>query len=213
MRLVTALALLFLAPQWASAGTVMFDGSWQDQSFLFHSANDYVQEGTRLRIRSDDSVSVLWRPAPRDLRQARQANWYWAVEEGVAPTDLTLKGGDDRNIALYFLFAPREVADDMEDASPDRVFRHEAVRILVYVRGGNREPGTIVASPYLEQRGVLVALRGTGNGTFRESVDLAADFRRAFGTPPGVLLGLGISADSDDTNGVIEAELGDLVIE
>ena len=81
------------------------------------------------------------------------------------------------------------------------------------VRGGNREPGTIVASPYLEQRGVLVALRGTGNGTFRESVDLAADFRRAFGTPPGVLLGLGISADSDDTNGVIEAELGDLVIE
>ena len=64
MRLVTALALLFLAPQWASAGTVMFDGSWQDQSFLFHSANDYVQEGTRLRIRSDDSVSVLWRPRP-----------------------------------------------------------------------------------------------------------------------------------------------------
>ncbi len=135
------------------------------------------------------------------------------MEEGVAPTDLSLKGGDDRNIALYFLFAPRELANDLENASPDRVFRHEAVRILVYVRGGNHEPGTIVSSPYLEPRGVLLPLRGTGKGTFAESVDLAADFRQAFGMPPGVLLGLGISADSDDTNGVIEAELGDLVIE
>ena len=212
MRLIAALAFLLLTPEWASARTVMFDGSWQDQSFLFRSANDYIQEDTRLRIQSDDSVSVLWRAAPRDLRHARQASWYWAVEQGVAPTDLSLKGGDDRNIALYFLFAPREFADDLEDASPDRVFQHEAVRILVYVRGGNHEPGTIVSSPYLEPRGVLVPLRGTGNGTFAESVDLDTDFRRAFGSPPGVLLGLGISADSDDTDGIIEAELGDLVI-
>ena len=213
MRLVAALAFLFIAPEWASARTVPFDGSWQDQTFLFQSANDYIQEGARLRILSDDSVSVLWRPAPRDVRDARRARWYWTVEQGVAPTDLSLKGGDDRNIALYFLFAPREHASDLEDASPDRVFQHEAVRILVYVRGGNHEPGTIVNSPYLEPRGVLLPLRGTGNGTFTESVDLDADFRRAFGTPPGVLLGLGISADSDDTDGVIEAELGDLVIE
>ena len=213
MRLIAALAFLLLAPEWASARTVPFDGSWQDQTFLFRSANDYIQEGARLRIQSDDSVSVLWRPAPPDVRDARRARWYWTVDQGVAPTDLSLKGGDDRNIALYFLFAPREVASDMEETSPDRVFRHDAVRILVYVRGGNHEPGTIVNSPYLEPRGVLLPLRGTGNGTFAESVDLNADYRRAFGSPPGVLLGLGISADSDDTDGVIEAELGNLVIE
>ncbi len=213
MRLIAALVCLLFMSQWATARTVMFDGSWQDESFLFQSANDYIQEGARLRILSDDSVSILWRPAPRDVRHARQASWYWTVDRGVVPTDLSLKGGDDRNIALYFLFAPREFASDLEDASPDRVFQHEAVRMLVYVRGGNHEPGAIVISPYLESRGVLVPLRGTGNGTFTESVDLDADYRRAFSTPPGILLGLGISADSDDTNGVIEAELGDLVIE
>lgn len=213
MRFIAVLAFLLLAPEWASARTVTFDGSWQDESFLFQSANEYIQEGTRLRIQSDDSVSVLWRSAPRDVRHARQASWYWSVEQSVVPTDLSLKGGDDRNIALYFLFAPLEFAKDLERASPSRVFQHEAVRILVYVRGGNHEPGTIVNSPYLEPRGVLVPLRGTGNGTFAESVDLDADFRRAFGTPPGVLLGLGVSADSDDTDGVIEAEIGDLVIE
>lgn len=213
MRLIAALVCLLFMSQWATARTVMFDGSWQDESFLFQSANDYIQEGARLRILSDDSVSILWRPAPRDVRHARQASWYWTVDQGVVPTDLSLKGGDDRNIALYFLFAPREFASDLEDASPDRVFQHEAVRMLVYVRGGNHEPGAIVISPYLESRGVLVPLRGTGNGTFAESVDLDADYRRAFSTPPGILLGLGISADSDDTNGVIEAELGDLVIE
>ena len=213
MRAIAVLAVLLLTPAWAAADPVMFDGSWQDQSFLFRSANEYIQEGARLTIRSDDSVSVLWRSGPPEVRHARHASWYWSVEEGVAPTDLSLKGGDDRNIALYFLFAPRELANRLENASPDRVFQHEAVRILVYVRGGNHEPGTIVSSPYLEPRGVLVPLRGTGNGTFAESVDLDADFRRAFGMSPGVLLGLGISADSDDTNGVIEAKLGDLVIE
>ncbi|MDE0242744.1 MAG: DUF3047 domain-containing protein [bacterium] len=213
MRVIAVLVVLLLTPEWASANPVMFDGSWQDQSFLFRSANEYIQEGNRLKILSDDSVSVLWRSAPPDVRHARQASWYWSVEQGVTPTDLSLKGGDDRNIALYFLFAPRELAEDLENASPDRVFQHEAVRILVYVRGGNHEPGTIVSSPYLEPRGVLIPLRKTGNGTFAELVDLDADFRRVFGMPPGVLLGLGISADSDDTDGLIEAELGDLVIE
>ncbi len=213
MRAMAVLALLFLGSGWASANPVTFDGSWEEQSFLFRSTNDYIQEGSRLMIRSDDSVSVLWRSAPPDVHHSRQASWYWSVEQGVAPTDLSLKGGDDRNIALYFLFAPQDLVQEMEAASADRVVQHEAVRILIYVRGGTHGSGTIVSSPYLEPRGVLVHLRGTGTGTFAETVDLDADFRRAFGMPPGVLLGLGISADSDDTNGVIEAELGDLVFD
>ena len=212
MRLVALLAFLFASAQ-VSASTIMFDGSWQDEGFLFHSSNEYIQDGATLEIRSDDSVSVLWRPAPPDIRHARQASWSWVVDEGVAPTDLSARGGDDRNIALYFLFAPQKLADDLEGASPDVVFQHEAVRILVYVRGGSHEPGTIVSTPYLEPRGVLLPLRRTELGRFEESVDLDADFRRAFSAPPGVLLGLGISADSDDTNGVIRAELRGLVIE
>ena len=213
MRAITVLVVPFLVAGWALADPVTFDGSWQEQSFVFRATNDFIQEGNRLTIRSDDSVSVLWRSAPRDVHHARQARWYWSVEQGVGPTDLSLKGGDDRNLALYLMFVPGELAREMEATPIGRVARHEAVRILIYVRGGHHAPGTIVSSPYLAPRGVLVHLRGTGNGAFAETVDLDADFQRAFGMPPGVLLGLGISADSDDTDGVIEAQFGDLVFE
>lgn len=39
MRAVAVLAFLFLMPVLASANPVKFDGSWQDQSFLFRSTN------------------------------------------------------------------------------------------------------------------------------------------------------------------------------
>lgn len=196
----------------ASSDMLRFDGSWQEEDFPYHSANEYIQEGRVLRILSDDSVSILWRRTPRELRDVRQASWRWVVRRGVPPTDLTVRGGDDRNIALYFLFVPRDRATAMSDLSLKRILRDDAVRILIYVWGGIHVRGDIHESPYLNGRGVLLTLRGAGSGDYRETVDLDADLRRAFGDSLGVLFGLGISADSDDTDSVIDAELGELVM-
>ena len=191
---------------------IAFDGNWREQEFPFLSANAFVQEGATLRILSDDSVSVLWRHVQGEARDARLASWRWTVERGVPATDLTRKGGDDRNVALYFLFLPRERAEGMEGASLERILRDTGVRALVYVRGGSHAPGEILASPYMDTRGVTIPLRGTELGERHESVDLHADYRRAFASSPGVLFGLGVSADSDDTASAIEAELSDLVL-
>ena len=210
---LTFLTFLLLLAQPASSGTLLFDGSWQEQDFPFRSANEFIQKGAVLRILSEDSVSILWRHTPRDAWDALRASWHWVVENGVPPTDLTRKGGDDRNIALYFLFLPRERAEGMRDASLKRILRDTALRTLVYVRGGNHERGVILESPYMDSRGVTIPLSGTEFGAYRETVDLDGDFRRAFGNAPGVLFGLGVSSDSDDTDSVIEAELGDLLLE
>jgi len=55
-------------------------------------------------------------------------------------------------------------------------------------------------------------LRPAGTGAHRENVDLAADYRRAFGGVPGALVGLAVSADSDDTNSRIRARVSGLVL-
>ncbi|MGR3512356.1 MAG: DUF3047 domain-containing protein, partial [Paracoccaceae bacterium] len=46
-----------------------------------------------------------------------------------------------------------------------------------------------------------------------EQVDLASDHRTAFGIEPGALIGLAVSADSDDTKGRIVASISDLQLD
>ena len=94
-------------------------------------------------------------------------------------------------------------------ANPNRataLLRNANTKVLVYVWGDDDSRGTIQNSPYLPGLRTVI-LRQAGTGQHSERVDLAADFARAFGTAPEVLMGVGISADSDDTNGKIRASI------
>jgi len=49
-------------------------------------------------------------------------------------------------------------------------------------------------------------------GGFNEKVDLRADYKRAFGSGNVVLVGVAVSADSDDTDSKIVASVSNLVV-
>ncbi|NBT32880.1 MAG: DUF3047 domain-containing protein, partial [Rhodobacteraceae bacterium] len=49
-------------------------------------------------------------------------------------------------------------------------------------------------------------------GGYSETVDLGRDFKSAFGRMPEALVGVAVSADSDDTDSVIRARLGNLTL-
>ncbi|MBM1512204.1 DUF3047 domain-containing protein, partial [Sulfitobacter mediterraneus] len=158
---------------------------------------------------SDGTVSLLWRPLDRSQRSAQAASWAWSVQEGVTPTDLTVKGGDDRNLAVYFVFVDPDRAEALAGGSARRILRERSARALIYVWGGQHNRGAILPSPYASQLRTKV-LRGSRAGTHQETVDLVADYRAAFGSSPGTLVGLAISADSDDTKGKIVASISNL---
>ena len=209
--LASALSLATLVAGPSRAGPVSFAGGWQEQRLQLFGSNDYTL-GTDLGVASDGAVSLLWtRTAPADW-SSRAASWSWRVDEGVAATDLSVRGGDDRNLSLYFVFLPEEVARTMEGAGIAALNGRAEVRILQYVWGGTAPRGTRFGSPYAPGQGVNVILRPAGTGAFSESVDLAADFRAAFGAEPSALVGLAVSADSDDTGGRIRAAVGSLVL-
>ena len=109
------LAVLTCAVFAPAAGTaneaVSFDGSWKEQSFLRLFSNDFGQRGRQLDIVSDGTVSLLWHPVEDLNRSADSARSVWRVREGVRPTDLTIKGGDDGNLAIYFVFVNLERVD------------------------------------------------------------------------------------------------------
>ncbi|SIT10737.1 Protein of unknown function [Roseivivax lentus] len=210
-----ALAMPAVLPSAVTAATVPFDdASWKVQRFSLFSGNDYDFRGDALSVVSDGTVSIAYRPLAPANWQARGASWSWSVETSVPPTDLTRKGGDDRNLAVYFVFLPEAEARALQGASITRLLNEEAIRALVYVWGGDQARGAVLPSPYLGARGKTVVLRGAGTGGHRERVDLAADYARAFGGgAPGALVGIAVSGDSDDTDSRIDATISGLQVD
>lgn len=196
----------------AHAAPVSFDGSWKHQRFSLFSGNDYARRGGALDVTSDAAVSLLYRELPKSAWQASGASWNWQVSQSVPPTNLARKGGDDRNLALYFVFLPEGAAERAQGSRVTRLLSNEDVRVLVYVWGGDHARGEVLNSPYLGARGKTVVLRGAGTGEARESVDLNADFRRAFGGQATSLVGLAVSGDSDDTDSMIRARISGLQV-
>lgn len=212
MRTLSALLLIaVLTANPALAGPVSFSSGWNEQRLNLFRSNDY-RFGQQLGIVSDDAVSLAWTRLPRAEWGARAASWNWRVDQSVPPTDLARKGGDDRNISLYFVFLPEARANALDGANIRQLMGNDAVRILQYVWGGNHDRGQMLGSPYAPGQGVTVALRQAGTGAHAEQVDLTADFRRAFGAAPGALVGLAVSADSDDTDTAIRAAIGGLTL-
>lgn len=212
----SALAAASLAaPACALQGAtpVAFDAAWQPVTFRRIPPTRFLPEGRRLGVVAEASASLIWRPVPEEARGARRAGWRWSVAASVPPTDIGRKGGDDRNLALYFVFSDAATAARAgTGGSLRRLLGNPRVRALIQVWGGEGAPGTIVASPYLPGRGVSVIRRPAGTGDHAEEADLAADHIRAFGTAPEVLIGLAVSSDADDTATRVEAVLADLTL-
>ena len=204
--LAAGLALMATSP---SAGPVSFSSGWNEQRLSLFNSNDY-SFGSALGIVSQDAVSLAWSRLPRGEWGARAASWNWAVDVSVPATDLGRKGGDDRNISIYFVFLPEAAAASMEGSNIRQLLGNRDVRILQYAWGGSHSRGAILPSPYAPGQGVTVALRQAGTGAHSESVDLARDFRAAFGSEPAALVGLAVSADSDDTDSEIRASVSGL---
>lgn len=200
----------------ASTGTAFAEeislNGWTHQKFSLFGGNVWHQSTGRISVESDESVSLVWRALPDDLRKASSASWRWSVQEGVPPTDLSQKGGEDRNLSLYFIFAPSEVAAELGNLGIKGLLEHPDIRVLMYVWGGMHSRGEIVSSPYLGARGVTVSLRNAGNGQFDEVADFRSDLERVYGQRDLSLIGLAISSDSDDTKSRIRANIEDLRI-
>lgn len=195
----------------AEAEQVTFSDNWTEQAFSLFSSNEFVLNADTLNISSEGTVSILWKKLPPSMWEANQANWDWAVEVSVPATDLTVKGGDDRNLSIYFVFSPQEYLPKSRGKLTD-LLNNKNVRVLMYVWGGDHDQGEVLPSPYLEDFGKTIILQRAGTGRASEQVNLANDFLRVFGENPEKLVGIAISADSDDTRSTISSSISNLQI-
>jgi len=211
---LTLISIVASIISWSSAVAeqISFNDGWTEQTFSLFSSNDFELDGNTLNISSDGTASILWKSLPSSMSETNQARWDWAVEASVPPTDLTLKGGDDRNLSIYFLFLPQKYIPKTR-VKLTKLLRNKDARVLMYVWGGSHNLGEILPSPYLGIIGKSIILQSAGTGTASEEVNLAIDFQRSFGIEASKLIGIAISADSDDTNSRILARISNVSIQ
>jgi hypothetical protein len=80
---------------------------------------------------------------------------------------------------------------------------------LMYVWCPKREVGSVVHNPRVDRiRKVVVAGPSGGQSHHLIDRDIRADYEKAFGRPPGRLIGIAIMTDSDNTQGRARALYG-----
>ena len=163
-------------------------------------------DGT-LEVRADRSSSVLYRVVDDGPSMPGKLSWSWQVIDALPATDLSKTDGDDRVLALHIGFADDSFLSRLKGAmSP-----FAKGRVLTYVWGGAQEAS--FPHPHLPENGFMIIRRTAAapNDTwFQENVDLAADFKRAFGEAPPPISYLGSSGDADDIASMCFGKIKDI---
>lgn len=204
---LAALMLALPGPSLAGEPENRFS-DWQLLTVPDKTPANFTLEGPQgLRVEAMDAVAFLYKETTQT--GDRRLTWRWRVDKGLPPSPQDRVGQDDRPLAVHIWFpTPPEKRSFFDDLGS--LFGYPAIgRVLTYVWGGTRERGTVMDHPHFDE-GKLIVLRGPEaslEAWYDESIDLAADYRQAFGETPPARIYIAISADSDDLGGMSSAAL------
>jgi hypothetical protein len=212
---ITVITLVFnlLSPDSSDASekflhpTLTSDG-WKEIIFEDKNPNLYSVCGLDcIQIKTNSSVSMIGKLVTVDLGLNPVLNWEWKIEKQVKSSDLSVKGKDDRAIAIYVTFPYNpDTASLLERLKRPllEIWRGSDTpsRGISYVWAASGVIGEVISSPYFGgSNAMIIARNGEDrvNSWITEHVDVVADHERIFGFSPTVASHLMISADSDDT--------------
>jgi hypothetical protein len=170
-----------------------------------------------LRARARKSASGLTQVLDVDPAQRPRVAWRWRVQELIAGADNLDRHAEDSPVRLLLFFD----GDKRRLPARDQIALELAQMVsgqsapyatLVYLWENRQPVGTVIDSAHTGRIKMVVAGSGRDRlGQWKHfERDYVADFARAFGEPPGRLIGVGIMTDTDNTGGEIEAYYGDI---
>ena len=153
-----------------------------------------------------------------DIRSAPVVEWRWKVGSLIEGADNRVGAKEDSPGAPDVRLRRRQVAAAHGSSAP--VFylteklsgRELPYALLQYVWANTIPVGTVLENPYTRRVRMLVVASGAdGVGRWQSlSRNLRDDFRHAFQEEPGLLTGIGVLTDTDNTGGSVEAWYGDI---
>jgi hypothetical protein len=192
---------------------------WEHMTFPGKTATrfSYARKDGRdaVAVLAASSVSALRHRMRVEPQQLSRIRFSWQVPQLIAGADMASRDADDSPVRVVLYFE-----GDRSKFSPKDAMLSELVRALggeempyatlMYVWCNKREPGSVIANPRTGRIRTLVVESGSKNlGQWLDyERDIRADYERAFGEPPGALLGIGIMSDSDNTRTTTQAWYG-----
>jgi hypothetical protein len=184
-------------------------------------ANDYAIEadGNRrvLHVRSASSASSWVTRLDVDPARTPWLQWQWKVSRSLAGSDLRVKPGDDYAARLYVFFDLPLERLSLKDRLGIRAARALSgaeipAAALCYVWGNAQAPGATGWNPYTDRvRMVVLDSKDGDAGNWRPHArDVRRDWAEAFEGPVPHIGGVGIGADTDNTDDKVDAWFSDL---
>ncbi len=186
------------------------DTPWHHQSFPgktpTHFGYTRVDGRDAMAATAHSSASMLRRKLrvePQDLGNIR---FSWKVPAHIEGADMAVRELDDAPVRLVLAFD-----GDRSQLSARKAMLSELARTLtgeempyatlMYVWSAKRPPGTVIQNPRTDRIRKLVVESGDGrlNEWMDYERDIRADYEKAFGEPPGALIGIGLMTDADNT--------------
>lgn len=207
-----------------SAGNGSIPRSWEAMTFpkvKEHTHYKAVRETENgpwiVEASSQAGAAGLMHRTQIDIARTPVLRWRWKVEGVLLKGDARTKEGDDYPARVYLIFDP-----DLDELT---FFQRAGLRVarglygdvpgraISYLWASQLEQGAVVDSPYAGSFAKLVAVKSgdADAGAWHvETRDVAADYRRLFGSEPAPLVGVAIMTDSDDTKEAVRAWYGDI---
>ena len=193
--------------------------AWEHRSFpgkLPTRFTPQLQDGRQvIEAKADSSASMLRRTVRIEPQELGPLRFSWRVPALIETADMGRRDADDSPVRIVLAFEGDRSRFSARDAMLSELARtltgeEMPYATLMYVWCNQRPIGTVIPSPRTDRIRKLVVESGPqrlGQWLAYER-DVRADFERAFGEPPGALVGVALMTDTDNTRSVARAWYG-----
>ena len=199
--------------------TVDAPSAWLHQTFPGKRKNQYRyvwREGRpAMAVQSEGAISTLRKVVHTAAVPVEQLQFSWKVASLIEQADLQDSARSDSPVRIVLAFDGDRSRLSAKDAMLSELARsltgeEMPYATLMYVWSNRLPVGSVVSSRRTDRIRKMVIESGPAglNRWLDYQRDVALDFERAFGEPPGRLMAVGIMSDTDNTGGSVRAWYG-----
>ncbi|PUE12150.1 DUF3047 domain-containing protein [Limnohabitans sp. T6-20] len=173
----------------------------------------------RIAVKADaqSSASMLRQKLNVPADRLGRLQFQWQIEGLIAQADMGERDSEDSPVRLILAFegdrsrfsAKNAMLSDLTEALTGEPLPYAT---LMYVWCNHRPVESVIVNPRTDRVRKLVMESGAAHiKQWRHyERDVRADFEKAFGEPPGALVGIAIMTDTDNTRSHAKAWYGDI---
>ena len=168
-----------------------------------------------LMASASSSASMLRKDLRIEPEQLNALNFSWQIQKLIEGADMAHRDYDDSPVRLVLAFdgdrsqfSPKNaVLSELTHALSGRPMPYAT---LMYVWCNQRPVDSVIQNPRTDRIRKIVVESGAGrlNQWITYERNIRADYEKAFGEPPGALIGIGLMTDSDNTRSQAQAWYG-----